>query len=435
MIDKIQRTIDNLHLFSRDDRLLVAISGGADSVFLFFALKELGYDMQLAHCNFNLRGKESDEDERFVSHLSKKYNLKCHLRSFDTKQYANDQNISTQMAARELRYKWFNEILEINNLDFLVTAHHKDDNVETFFINLIRGKGINSLCGIRFRNKNIIRPLLGIERIEIEQYLKENNIKHRNDTSNTDIRYVRNKIRKQLIPLIKEINPSIKQTIANEMLMLNGVNNIFQKEIDLIRARILTTKDGIYRLDKSKLTALESPQIILHEILRPFGRFNVRQIIESLYKQSGKQFLSDDYNLIIDRKYIIISLLSKSQDSVEISDIETQIETPLSIKFTTSSNFSLINNQNIATLDFNKISFPLVLRKWKSGDKFQPLGMSNFKKLSDFFIDQKYSIIDKKNQWLLCSEDDIIWIVGNRIDDRYKIDAHTKKAYIAELLI
>ena len=217
MIKRIQQYITNTNLFSKDNHLLLAISGGADSVCLFFTLKELGYNIELAHCNFNLRGKESDEDERFVKKLANKYGVRYHVKSFETQKYANKQKISIQMAARDLRYKWFDELLATNNLDFVIIAHHKDDNIETFFINLIRGSGINGLCGIKPKNKKITRPLLQISREEIEHYLNQKNIKFRNDSSNLDVKYQRNKIRHQLIPLLKEMNPNIQQTIADEI--------------------------------------------------------------------------------------------------------------------------------------------------------------------------------------------------------------------------
>ena len=434
MIKKIQQYITSKNLFSKDNNLLLAISGGADSMCLFFVLKELGYSIDLAHCNFNLRAEDSNEDESFVKELANKYGVKSHVKSFATQKYANEKKISIQMAARDLRYKWFDELLTNNNLDFVITAHHKDDNVETFFINLIRGTGINGLCGIKTKNKNIIRPLLEISRQEIEYYLNQKNIKYRNDSSNSDIQYLRNKIRHQLIPLLKEMNPNIQQTITDEIFVVDRVNKVFQKEIDVIRGRLLVEKEGVYKLNISALIELEHLEIILFEILKSFGFSEVNQIIKAINSQSGKQFFSDDYQLIIDREEIIISLLENNQANIEILDIETEIQIPVSIKFTTSADFLLDTNPNIAKLDFDKISFPLRLRKWKNGDKFKPLGMRNFKKASDFFIDEKYSLLDKQKQWILCSEDDIIWIVGNRIDDRYKIDTHTKKVYIAELL-
>ena len=434
MIKSVQQYIINKKLFSKDSNLLLAISGGADSVCLFFVLKELGYNVELAHCNFNLRAEESDEDEYFVKELANKYGVKFHVNSFETQKYASEQKISIQMAARDLRYKWFDELLAVNNLDFVITAHHKDDNVETFFINLIRGTGVNGLCGIKAKNKKIIRPLLEISRQEIERYLTKNKIKYRNDSSNSEVKYLRNKIRHQLMPLLKEMNPNIEQIITNEIFVLDGVSKVFQEQMTAIKERLLVQKEGIYKLNISELIELQHLEVILFEILKPFGFSEVEQIIKAINSQSGKQFFSDTYQLIIDREQIIISALENHQEDIEIREIEIEIKNPLSMKFAGSIDFSLNKNPNVAKLDFDKLSFPLKLRKWKNGDKFRPLGMRNFKKVSDFFIDEKYSILAKQKQWILCSEDDIVWIVGNRIDDRYKIETHTKKVYIAELL-
>lgn len=434
MINRIKEYITNKDLFSKDSRLLLAISGGADSVFLFFILKELGFKFEIAHCNFNLRAEESDQDELFVKALASQHRVKCHTKSFKTKQYANKQKISIQMAARGLRYKWFDKLLSTHNLDFVITAHHQDDNIETFFVNLIRGAGINGLSGMKSKNKKIIRPLLQITRNEIEDYLNQEGIKYRNDSSNLHMKYLRNKIRHKLIPLLKEMNPNINQTIVDEMSFLKNTKKVFQQKVDLIRRQLLIhEKEDVYKLNISELMKLDQLEIFLFEILNPFGFSQISQIIKAMHCQAGKQFLSKDFHLIIDREYIIISFLRK-EEGEKVLDIETEIDTPLSMRFATSFDVSIDNNENIAKLDFNKLSFPLKLRRWKHGDRFKPLGMRTFKKVSDFFIDNKYSLLDKKKQWILCSEDSIVWIVGDRIDDRYKIDTNTKKVYIAELL-
>jgi tRNA(Ile)-lysidine synthase len=433
MINRIKEHITNNNLFSRDSKLLLAISGGADSVCLFFVLKELAINFELAHCNFKLRGKESDEDEYFVKELADRYRVKCHVKSFETKQYSNKKKISIQMAARDLRYKWFDELLLFNNLDFVITAHHQDDNIETFLINLVRGTGINGLSGIKSKNNKVIRPLLEITRKEIEDYLNREGINYRNDSSNKQIKYLRNKIRHKLIPLLKEMNPNIKKTIIDEISFLSSVSNFFQQRVGLVRHQLLIQKNGFYEINISELMQLDPLEIFLFEILKPFGFSQIDQIIKAMRSQVGTQFFSEDYQLIVDREEIIISLLEKEEERSILIDIDFDIDTPLNLKFTTSFDFSIDNDENIAKLDFDKLSFPLKLRKWKNGDKFKPLGMRNFKKVSDFFIDEKYSLLDKKKQWILCSEDSIIWIVGNRIDDRYKIDTNTKKVYIAQL--
>jgi len=434
MINRVQKYINGHKLFTKDNNLLLAISGGADSVCLFFILKQLGYKFELAHCNFNLRGKESQEDESFVKELANKYAIKYHIKSFETQKYANKQKISIQMAARNLRYEWFQELLLVNHFHVVVLAHNQDDNIETFFINLIRGSGINGLCGIKAKNNNIVRPLLDVRREDIEKYLYENNIAFCNDRSNLDLKYKRNKIRHQLIPLLKEMNPNIQKTIAEEISILDGTKKIFHQRIDLIRTSLLKYKGGIYKLNISDLMRLEHLDIFLFEILKKFGFFEIEQIIRGMKSQSGKQFFSATHQLIIDRREILISLHPKDAQGVDIFKIESEIQTPLNIKFIVSDDLSINKDHNIAKLDLAKLSFPLRLRKWKFGDKFKPLGMSNFKKLSDFFIDNKFSRLQKQNQWLLCSKDSIVWVVGHRIDDRYKVALDTKKVYIAELL-
>ena len=434
MIYKVQEFITKRQLFSKEDVLLLAISGGPDSVCLFFILKQLGYKIEIAHCNFNLRAEESNNEECFVIELAKKYNIPIYVKSFETQKYAAKNKISIQMASRELRYQWFEYLLEKNKLDFLITAHHRDDNIETFLINLIRGTGINGLSGIKPKNKNIIRPFIEINKEEIIQYLDENNIIYCKDSSNLNVKYLRNKVRNHLIPILKEINPSIKKTILDEISILNGVNKIFRKQINYIKSHLLIKANDCYKIKFSDLIKEDDIEIILFEILAPFGFFNISQILNTIKSQSGKRFLSSSHQLIIDRQEIIIALLPNKNEEIEILNTVIEIQNPIKLNFTISEDTSIIKDLNIAKLDFNKLIFPLKLRKWKKADRFIPLGMTNFKKLSDFFIDQKYSILDKQNQWILCSGKDVVWIVGERIDDRYKVGNNTKKVYIARLL-
>ena len=434
MIEKLKKYISKKDLFSKDANLLLAISGGADSVCLFFSLKALGYRFELAHCNFNLRGKESDEDESFVKDLAYKNDVKCHVKSFDTQEYANLNKVSIQMAARDLRYKWFKDLIATENLDFVITAHHKDDNVETFLINLIRGSGISGLSGIKYKNNKIVRPLLEISRDEIQQYLIAGNIKYRYDSSNTDVKYLRNKIRHKLIPVLQEMNPNIQNRITEQISILDGMNRFFQKKIKSLRSCLISEERGVCKINIATLNELVDSEVVLFEILKPFGFSQVDQIFKAIGSQSGRQFFSKTHHLIIDRNTILIALLDDLKKPIEISELDKEIHTPLQMRFAISTDLNFSKDSNIAHLDFSKVSFPLKLRKWKNGDKFIPFGMCNFKKLSDFFIDEKYTILDKKAQWILCSGDDIVWIVGRRIDDRYKIETHTKKAYIAEIL-
>jgi tRNA(Ile)-lysidine synthase len=434
MINKVSKFIDKKSLCKSDNKLLVAISGGADSVALFLCLNELNYDVDLAHCNFNLRGDESDNDEEFVKQLADKFGVRLHLKSFDTQKYADENKVSIQMAARDLRYKWFNELLVDNNLNYIAVGHHKNDDVETFFINLTRGSGLKGLLGIKTKNNNIIRPLLCVSRLEIEAYLSAVKQSFREDSSNKSVKYLRNKIRYELIPLLTEMNPNIQETISNEIEILEGVFQVFEEQIESKRKEILQNENGIFKLKITDVQKLNPLNIYLYEFLNPYGFSEVNQIIKALNTQSGKQFFSKTYQLNIDREYILISKISKENVSFEILENQHKISTPFTMELSKSIDRTVSKDRVKAKLDFDKLQFPLVLRKWKKGDKFMPLGMRTFKKLSDFFIDEKYSLIAKQQQWILCSADDIIWIVGDRIDDRFKITPQTKNVYIAELL-
>ena len=435
MINYIKENIYKNNLFTKKSKILLAVSGGADSICLFFALKDLGYDIQIAHCNFNLRDIESDQDEQFVKDIANKYSIRYFVKSFNTLKFAEQNKLSIQMAARQLRYDWFEELLVENNFSCIATGHHKDDSIETFLINFIRGSGISGLCGIQMKNNNIVRPLLSLTRNQIEEFLTKKNIKYRNDSSNSDIKYLRNNIRHQLIPLLKEINPKIQETISNEIEMLNGINNIFKEKVDDIRKSIIIKREDLFIIKITDLLNIRNLEFILYDLLRPFGSFQVKNIINSLRLQSGKQFFSNTHCILIDRENVIISL-KKTTNNKEIKIFRTdhEISMPLYMKLSETSDLSIINNPLFAKFDLNKLTFPLVLRKWKNGDKFIPLGMNNFKKVSDFFVDEKYTLNQKKEQWILCSEEDIIWIIGKRIDDRYKIASNTKKTYIAQLL-
>jgi len=433
MKNKVQHFINKNSLFKREDKLILGISGGADSVCLMHVLLALGYSFELAHCNFNLRGEESDADEYFVSELAKKYQLIIHVKHFDTLVYAAENKISIQMAARDLRYAWFDKLLIKSCAKYLAIAHHANDDVETFFINLVRGSGLKGLLGIKEKNNAIVRPLLSVLRLEIEQYLKDRDLVFREDSSNASVKYLRNKIRHELMPLLVEMNPSIQQTVKDEMRILDGVAQIYASKVDEVRKDLTKEKNGIVQFEISALLSLNSLHNYLYELLAPYGFYDIESISKALHRQSGKQFFSATHQLVVDRENIFISLLNIENEVFEITKKTTSLVHPLEIKFKVTSDKTIIYDNDIAQLDVEKLKFPLTLRKWKQGDKFMPLGMKKFKKLSDFFIDNKFSIIDKQEQWLLCSDVDIVWLVGCRIDERYKLETNTKKVYIAQL--
>jgi len=434
MKNKVQNFIAEKSLFNKEDKLILGISSGADSVCLMHILLALGYRFDLAHCNFNLRGNESDEDEIFVRKLAKDYQLKLHVKHFDTQRHVAEDKISIQMAARDLRYAWFHDLLASENAKYIAIAHHANDNVETFFINLIRGSGVKGLLGIKEKIDSIVRPLMRVSRAEIERFLKENDISFREDNSNTSLKYLRNKIRHELIPLLAEMNPNIQQTISDEMKILEGVAQVYYAKMEKVRKELIQNKNGIIQLRIAALLELNPLNNYLYELLNPYGFSTIDPIVKSLNKQSGKQFFSSTYQLVVDREYILISALEKEDIEFKILEGDFNLENPIAMNFRAISDKNIILDNKIAQLDFDKLQFPLTLRKWKAGDKFVPLGMQSFKKISDFFIDNKFSILDKNKQWLLCSGKDIVWVVGHRIDDRFRIQSTTKKLYIATLL-
>ena len=433
MKNKVQHFIDEKLLFTTEDKLILGISGGADSVCLMHILLALNYSFELAHCNFNLRAEESDADEVFVKELAKKYQLEIHIKQFDTLEYASKNKISTQMAARDLRYAWFDDLLNKTNSKYIAIAHHENDDVETFFINLVRGSGLTGLLGIKEKNNAVVRPLLSVSRLDIEQYLNEKGLLFREDSSNASLKYLRNKIRHELMPLLTEMNPSIQDTIKGEIKILEGVSQIYTTKTEEIRKELMQEKNGIVKFKISDLLALNSLQNYLYELLNPYGFVTIDAIAKTLQGQSGKQFFSATHQLVVDRKYILISPVKIENEVFVITEKTVDLLIPLSLKFKITADKNIVLDSAIAKLDFEKLKFPLTLRKWQEGDKFMPLGMKKFKKLSDFFIDNKFSILDKQEQWLLCSGDDIVWVVGCRIDERYKLETDTKKVYIAQL--
>ncbi|TLX78434.1 tRNA lysidine(34) synthetase TilS [Labilibacter sediminis] len=419
----------------KQQKVLVALSGGADSIALLHLLLHEGIQVCAAHCNFTLRGEESDADEDFVTTECRKLGVELYVKRFDTTEYAKDKGISIEMAARDLRYSWFQELMISANADFLATGHHKDDSVETFFLNLLRGTGIKGLTGIKPRTDKLIRPMLGISRKEIELYCRENGIAFRVDASNMDSIYTRNKIRNEIIPLFKEINPSFNQTMEENIQRLAQVNQYFENSVSSIKEELIVEQDNKVLISLSHVTRFTDPELVLFEVLHPYG-FNaavVKEIVECISQGvSGKQFFSKDYRIIKDRfNLILLPIESKEEDGpfyINLDDDNLQKPVSISLlKDINAENYKIEKDSAVAQFDADLLSYPLTLRRWKQGDVFRPLGMKHFKKLSDFFIDIKLSIADKENAWLLLSGDDVIWVVGYRTDDRYKITSKTKK--------
>jgi len=434
--------IQNHTLFTKNDHLLVAVSGGVDSMALCNLLTNAGFSYYVAHCNFNLRGKDADNDEKFVLEYCKKNKIKCFTKKFKTAVYAKNKGISIQMAARELRYTWFNELITEHNFDYLLTAHHANDNIETFFINLLRGSGINGLKAILPKKDKIVRPLLFATRAEIENYIAENKVLYREDSSNREDKYLRNYLRLQIIPALKKINPSFEKTVSNEIEILQQANFILQKEVEKQRKKLLIKEGVIYKINIEKLIKTTVPKLILFELIKDFG-FNTAQsndIYNSLKAQSGKVFTSNLHTIIKDRDFLLIKKKEqKIQSDFFINEKTTLLKSPLKIKIEfITGNLDSIPKKDFtptkAFIDADKLTFPLILNKWQIGDKFRPLGMKGFKKVSDFFTAEKATLFDKQNQWILRCNNDIVWLVGKRVDDRFKVSTSTKKICIISVI-
>ena len=423
---RIQHFIEENNLFAFSDKVLVALSGGADSVALLRVLTELGYLCECAHCNFHLRGEESDRDEQFVRSLCQEHQIPLHVKHFETESYAKEKQISIEMAARELRYAWFEELRNETKAMVIAVAHHRDDSVETFLLNLIRGTGINGLKGIQAKNGHIVRPLLETSRENILNYLDHLQQNYVTDSTNLQDEYMRNKIRLNLLPMMKEMNPSIMESIQDTAEKLAEAANIYnQNRKEILETSIQTTSDG-YMLPIRTILEDTAPQSLLHEWLSPVG-FNssqIKDIHQSLKnEQSGKLFISNKWELLRDRNFLILQPKQKEENIPEII-IET-IEV--------DNDFILLKDKNIACLDADKVALPLEIRKWKKGDKFFPFGMKGQKKVSDYLTDKKFSLFQKEKQYVACSEGKIVWLIGERTDERFKITERTQRALILKI--
>jgi tRNA(Ile)-lysidine synthase len=427
--------IDEHKLFDFESKILLAISGGIDSVCLADLLVKSGYNIEFAHCNFNLRKLESDQDEIFVSNLANKYKIPFHHISFDTNNYASNNKLSVQMAARELRYKWFEKVRQEISANYIAIAHNQNDNIETFFINMINGSGLKGLRAIQNKNNFIVRPLMFASRNQIEEYVKSESLNFREDSSNISKKYKRNKIRHDLLPLLKQMNPSIENTISEEIEIIKNTYSIYKEHINKVVKEVSYQSDDGIKISKKELIKLEPIDTYLYEIFNVFGFTDLKSIKNSIFSNSGTQFFSKSHQLLIDREFVFIE---KTKDNffrdVLIDECTSSLSSPLNISFKISEKEHIKKNKDTAYFDYEKLVFPLVIRKWKSGDKFIPSGMEGFKKLSDFFIDNKINRLLKEKTLILCSNDDIIWVIGSRIDERYKATSKTKKMYIANLL-
>lgn len=439
MIDQFKAYISVQKLFLKKDKIILTVSGGIDSVVMADLFFHSGFNFAIAHCNFQLRGEESNADEFFVKKIAEKYKVPFFINRFKTSEYADKEKISIQMAARELRYNWFEKLLKEQGYNYIATAHHQNDQIETFFINLLRGTGIAGLHGILPKQGNIIRPLLFATRNLIEVYAKENNIIFREDSSNSSLKYQRNYIRHNILTHFKSISPDFEKVMFENIDKIYQAEQVMNQYIEIKKSELIQIeKNGIF-INIKKLKELSPLKIFMYHILNQYGFNNevIDNLIPILDTTSGKQFFSSTHRLVKDRELLIIAQINSNTDEIDellIFEETNRIKSPISIDFriTKENEILKINtDRNWAYLDFDKLKFPLVLRKWRKGDFFIPFGMKGKKKISDFFVDQKLSLIEKEQTWLLCSNDDIVWIVGHRIDDRYKLTNQSRKGFIA----
>ncbi len=425
-----------------DQYFLVAVSGGIDSVCLLDLFCESGIRCEAVHCNFRLRGSESDEDQRFVEELSVRYRVPCHVMHFDTEAYARSRGCSIQVAARELRYEYFDKLAGERGFDHVAVAHNLDDQTETFFMNLGRGTGIRGLSGIRPVNGRIVRPLLFASRKDIEVYASLRHLSWREDSSNRESKYTRNAIRHKLIPVFKRIKAGNLQGMVTTMHHLSQTEELFNCCIGLIRDDVTETLKDRVLVDISRLMRYPATETLLYELLRPFGcnRSMALSLLKSLEGEPGKHVLTPTHTITRDRRHLIVTGSSHSQDEeCIITDRTLLVTSPLHLKLSLIENegtnpLNIPKERSKAALDFGLLRFPLKVRHWKPGDAFSPLGMKGTKKISDFLIDRKVPLPDKDRVFVIETEGNVVWLVNHRIDNRYRVTPETRQVLLIEYL-
>lgn len=435
MLENFQNHINKNLNFLTENKLLIAISGGLDSVVLTHLCYNLKLNIALAHCNFNLRGKESDADENFVLQLAEDLNLEVFIQNFETETYAKQHKLSTQMSARELRYQWFKELSEQLGFHHILTAHHADDNLETFLINLSRGTGLEGLTGIPEINENLVRPLLPFSRVDIEEYAKAKNLQWREDSSNASAKYLRNKLRLEVIPKLKEINPQLLQNFKKTIAHLQGSKVIIDDSIGVISNRVIQDiNDDNISFNITEINKLSYPKAYLYELLKDYNFTQWNDIYDLLEAQSGKQIFSKTHRLTKDRGCLLLSEINcQANRTISISETDKKTQTPFGILYFDEVEVLSKKDLQAVYVDKELLKFPLTVRQWQESDYFYPFGMIGKKKLSKYFKDEKLSLIDKENVWLLCSENNIVWVINRRADNRFKVTEKTKQIIKIEL--
>jgi tRNA(Ile)-lysidine synthase len=440
LIHKVKVFLKENNIVLDPKRTLLAVSGGMDSMVMVAVFHQLGFPFGIAHCNFQLRGEESEGDETLVKASAQKYNVPFYNIQFDTKGYVENKKVSTQVAARELRYDWFEKIRTEHKYDYVATAHHLNDNIETVLHNFIKGTGVKGLRGMLVKRDKLIRPLLSVSQTEIEAFQKENKLEYREDSSNASDKYTRNNIRHNLVPLIEEINPGFEAGFADRLKIFSDLEALYQQKITKTNKQLFEKRGSDIYIPIRKLKKLSDRRSVLFEYLQPQG-FTISQvddILAGLESESGKQFLSANVRLIKDRQFLILTQKEQTDFTMLlIQEGEKEVVLPnakVTIAIEEANKTAIKKDKSYAYLDIDKLEFPLILRQWKKGDYFYPFGMAlKKKKISKYFKDQKIPIHEKDMIWILESNKKIVWIAGERIDERFKISEKTKKMMVLKL--
>ena len=432
--ETVRQYIAQQRLLDRSCKHLVAVSGGADSVALLLILKRLDYDVEAVHCNFHLRGQESDRDEAFVRSLCDREGIVLHLSHFDTTTYAELHQVSIEMAARELRYRYFEQLRQDIGAVEICVAHHQDDAVETLLMNLVRGAGIHGLTGIRPRNGHVVRPLLCVSRADIEDYLRSVGQDYVTDSTNLVPDVVRNKLRLQVLPLLRELNPAASENMAKTARRLADVETLYDLTVRRLADEV--TVDGA--IDVEVLLQGPAPESVLYELLTPkgFNPVQVEQIFSCLTGPSGRVFCSPTHEAVVDRGRLIVEERHETLPTMKIPETGTyHYMDGLKLRFSTTETQKISKTSDCATLDADKARFPFVIRPVQTGDRFQPFGMEGSRLVSDFLTDRKYSVLEKRRQLVVTdATDNIVWLVGERVDQRYAVSADTRRVLEIQLV-
>lgn len=435
MVSQVVRYIERHQLCSKSQRVLLAVSGGLDSMVMLDLFHTAGYQVGVAHCNFQLRDSDSAKDEQFVEARCKSLNIPFYSKRFETNNYAAENKLSIQVAARELRYAWFEELCQAEHFDCIATAHHANDNLETTLLHLTRGTGISGVAGIPVRAGIVIRPLLGCTRDQLRAYAIQNKIEWREDRSNDTDDYDRNFIRHNILPQLRSLNPALDESMLQTQERLLGALSVFKLGLGELENKFVKKVGDRIIIYKALLESTPFPAVVLWELVKKFG-FNFRQIQEVVeVEESGRQFIAGDYHLVVDRNEWIIYQPKTNDGEVWIEEADKSASFhDQQLRIETLSDHTIETDTHVAKLSKNTLRFPIVWRKWKEGDMFYPLGMNNRKKVSDFLIDCKVSIADKERVTVLESQGNIVWVVGHRIDNRHKITADTDEVVRFTLL-